>query len=81
MKVKITRAAVILWPCGVVTMMTVGYGDVVPATGMGKALAAITAMLGIGFVALPTGILGSGFVEEIQKRKGRKRCPRCGGEL
>ena len=63
----------------VVTLTTVGYGDVYPITGLGKLIAALIAILGIGMVALPAGILGSGFVEEMQTRKGNvARCPHCG---
>ncbi|WP_365889320.1 ion transporter [Desulfuromonas sp.] len=65
----------------VATFTTVGYGDVYPVTGLGKFLAGIVAILGIGLFALPTGILGAGFVEEMQKRKGRRRCPHCGREI
>jgi voltage-gated potassium channel len=63
------------------TLSTVGYGDVVPATTAGRVLGAIVAVLGIGFFALPTGILGSGFVEELQKRKKAPTCPHCGKPL
>jgi voltage-gated potassium channel len=66
----------------VVTLTTVGYGDIYPVTTMGKIFAGISAVLGIGMFALPTGILGASFVEEIQKQKaGRKCCPHCGEEL
>lgn len=67
---------------GVATLTTVGYGDVYPVTPAGKLLGAIIAILGIGMFALPTGILASGFVEEIQKRRGkRKICPHCGKDI
>lgn len=68
----------------VVTLTTVGYGDVYPITPMGKFVAAIMAILGIGMFALPTGILGSGFVEEIERRKNTEKqtaCPHCGEVL
>jgi voltage-gated potassium channel len=66
----------------VITLTSVGYGDVTPVTSIGKFFASIIAVLGIGMFALPTGIIGSGFVEEIQKRKnGPMRCPYCGGEI
>ena len=66
----------------VVTLTTVGYGDIYPVTTLGKVFAGISAILGIGMFALPTGILGASFVEEIQKQKaGRKCCPHCGEEL
>jgi voltage-gated potassium channel len=64
---------------GIVTLTTVGYGDVYPVTGVGKLIAAAVAVLGIGLFALPAGILGSGFVEEVAARK--RTCPHCGREL
>ena len=66
----------------VITLTTVGYGDVFPVTTVGKFITAIIAVLGVGMVALPAGILGAGFVEEIQKRKAApKHCPHCGKEI
>ncbi|MGB9596118.1 MAG: ion transporter [Candidatus Poribacteria bacterium] len=68
---------------GVATLTTVGYGDVYPVTPFGKFLGAIIALLGIGIFALPTGILGSGFIEEIAHKKSEKHkvCPHCGKEI
>jgi len=67
---------------GVATLTTVGYGDVYPITPVGKVLASTIAILGIGMFALPTGILGAGFVEAMQARKRRTRtCPHCGKEI
>lgn len=65
---------------GVVTLTTVGYGDIYPVTPLGKFLGAIIALIGIGLFALPAGILASGFADELQKRKARKerKCPHCG---
>ena len=64
---------------GMATLTTVGYGDVYPATALGKVLGSVVAILGIGVFALPTGILGSAFVDEIAKaRQAPKRCPHCG---
>lgn len=51
----------------VATLTTVGYGDVTPISGLGRTLAAAVAMIGIGLFALPTSILGSGFIEELEK--------------
>lgn len=63
----------------VVTLTTVGYGDIYPITVMGRILAAIIAILGIGMVALPTSILGSGFVDELKtERADPLSCPHCG---
>ena len=66
----------------VITLTTVGYGDVYPITALGRFAAALIAMFGIGMVALPTGILGAGFVEEVSQRKaGPRECPHCGEAL
>lgn len=66
----------------VTTLTTVGYGDMCPQTTSGRVLGAMVAVLGIGLFALPAGILGSGFVEQIQARKrGRTKCPHCGQDL
>lgn len=54
---------------GIITLTTVGYGDIFPITVLGKMLGALIAFLGIGLFALPAGILGSGLVETIQKNK------------
>ena len=64
---------------GVATLTTVGYGDVYPMTVVGKLLGAVIAILGIGTVALPTGILASGFAEEMTRRRTEPTlCPHCG---
>jgi voltage-gated potassium channel len=65
----------------VITLSTVGYGDVSPITPMGKIIGGIIAVIGVGLFALPVGIIGSGFLEEIQKGKNNKSCPHCGKEL
>jgi voltage-gated potassium channel len=65
----------------VVTLTTVGYGDVYPVTPLGKVLASLIALLSIGLFALPAGILASGFSEEMRKRRSKRECPHCGAEL
>lgn len=45
------------------TILTVGYGDIYPITILGRVLAIIIAILGVGVVAIPTGIISAGFVE------------------
>ncbi|GIL00350.1 MAG: cyclic nucleotide-binding protein [Alphaproteobacteria bacterium] len=52
----------------VVTLSTVGYGDVVPATAAGRAIAGLVMVTGILFFALPVGIIATGFHEEIRRR-------------
>jgi voltage-gated potassium channel len=54
---------------GVVTLTTVGYGDIYPITPIGRFLGAILAFLGMGIFALPAGIVASGFAEELQRKK------------
>lgn len=67
---------------GVVTLGTVGYGDIVPETPLGKAAGGVFILLGIAAYALPVAVLASGFTEELQKRKGaHARCPHCGKEI
>ena len=51
------------------TLLTVGYGDIYPVTVPGKLMAIIIAFLGVGVVAIPTGIISAGFVEQYQKRE------------
>ena len=53
----------------IVTMTTVGYGDVVPVTGIGKVIGAFMGVIGIGMVALPAGILASGFNQALHARR------------
>ena len=66
----------------VITLTTVGYGDVSPVTPMGKVMAGVIAIMGIGMFALPAGILGSGFLEEIQRRHRESMvCPHCGRRI
>jgi len=46
------------------TITTVGYGDIVPVTVLGKVLGSVIALLGIGLIAIPTGILSAGFTDD-----------------
>ncbi len=75
-----------LW-WAVATLTTVGYGDVYPVTALGKLLSGAIAVIGIGFVALPTGIISSAFLERINKKNtlqgndqnlNKRQCPHCG---
>ena len=64
---------------GVVTMTTVGYGDVYPVTPLGKILAAIIAILGISLFILPAGIIAAGYTEELHRKRTKQNvCPHCG---
>lgn len=64
-----------LW-WAVITLTTVGYGDAFPVTALGKLFAGSISILGVGLLALPTAILGSAFVEELDRAE--KLCPHCG---
>jgi voltage-gated potassium channel len=70
---------------GIATLTTVGYGDVVPITSLGKFLGGIFAIAGVGLLALPAGILSSGFFEMLHVKntasKATKVCPHCGKEI
>ncbi|CAA7613403.1 ion transporter [Magnetospirillum sp. UT-4] len=57
----------------VVTLTTLGYGDMVPATPLGRVLGGITAVLGVGMIALPAGVLASGFSEQMRVRRQEYR--------
>ncbi|XP_052831454.1 potassium voltage-gated channel subfamily KQT member 1 isoform X1 [Octopus bimaculoides] len=60
-----------LW-WGVITVMTIGYGDKVPQTWLGKIVASCFAVFAISFFALPAGILGSGFALKVQQKQRQK---------
>ena len=57
----------------VVTLTTLGYGDMVPITPMGRLLGGLTAILGVGMIALPAGVLASGFSEQMRVRREEYR--------
>ena len=61
----------------IVTMTTVGYGDLVPQTALGRLLASVVMMLGFGIIAIPTGLLTVSGVRHQQKRRG-PTCSACG---
>ena len=51
------------------TLLTVGYGDIYPITTLGKMLGIVITFLGVGMVAIPTGIISAGFVEQYTEIK------------
>ena len=72
-----------LW-WAVATLTTVGYGDIYPITVLGKILSAVIALLGIGLVAVPTGIISAGFMENIESETEKdeiKYCKYCGKKI
>jgi voltage-gated potassium channel len=74
------------------TLTTVGYGDMVPVTAIGRALGGLVAIVGIGTLALFSGLITVGFLDQLRIRKeaadadhaapaaaAREVCPHCGG--
>lgn len=74
-----------LW-WAICTLTTVGYGDVYPVTTIGRFFAAIISLVGIGIIAIPTGIIAGGFSSAISARDEQPEdpkhyCPYCGHKL
>ena len=67
----------------VVTLTTVGYGEIYPITVIGKIFSIIIMLAGVGLLALPAGIITAGFLDEIKKLKNQDApvCPNCGYPL
>lgn len=61
----------------IVTITTVGYGDLVPQTGLGKAIASLTMLMGYSILAVPTGIFTAELHQEMQSHKSLVKCPNC----
>ncbi|MBL4815490.1 ion transporter [Shewanella sp.] len=61
----------------IVTITTVGYGDITPGTNLGQAIAALTMLLGYSIIAIPTGILTAEISQEISRSKDLRRCSNC----
>jgi voltage-gated potassium channel len=66
----------------IVTMTTVGYGDIAPRTVLGQALAAFVMILGYAIIAVPTGIVSAELVQAARDAVARdtRACPGCGAE-
>ncbi|MEL7293805.1 MAG: ion transporter [Pseudomonadota bacterium] len=65
----------IFW--AIVTITTVGYGDLVPQTPLGKGVAALTMLLGYSILAVPTGIITAELNQEMNSHKTLVKCPNC----
>lgn len=64
----------------IVTLTTVGYGDISPKTGFGQALAAIIMILGYSIIAVPTGIVTAEMTKTIKTRTNTQACTQCSAE-
>ena len=65
----------------IVTMTTVGYGDITPVTPIGRLLSAFIMLLGYTIIAVPTGIVTANIIDETKEKPKDGRCPRCGDEV
>lgn len=76
---KFSSIPATLW-WAVVTVTSIGYGDMIPITTVGKILSGLISFSGLAIFALPAGIITAGFLEEISKTRKRKvhNCPHCG---
>jgi len=71
------------------TITTVGYGDIYPVTTLGQVLSSVISFLSIGLIAIPSGIISAGFVEQVESEKDKSEdahnekcfCPYCGHNL
>lgn len=62
----------------IVTMTTVGYGDITPVTSLGRFISAVTMLLGYTIIAVPTGIVSAQMHSEIRSTRAGNLCPHCG---
>lgn len=64
----------------IVTLTTVGYGDIAPATPIGQALAAVVMIMGYGIIAVPTGIVTAELSQAKMRTVTTQACPHCSAE-
>ena len=62
----------------IVTLTTVGYGDLTPGTGLGQVLAAMIMVMGYGIIAVPTGLVTAEVVSQALRTRDQRRCRACG---
>ena len=65
----------------IVTMTTVGYGDITPVTAIGRLLSAFVMLLGYTIIAVPTGIVTATIIDETQEKPKDGHCPRCDAKI
>lgn len=70
-----TLSTSVYW--AIVTVTTVGYGDITPHTAPGRTVASILILIGYSVIAIPTGIITAQMTAEFQKRRQERVCPHC----
>ena len=70
-----TLSTSVYW--AIVTVTTVGYGDITPHTAAGRMVASVLILIGYSVIAIPTGIITSQMTNEFQKRRHERVCPHC----
>ncbi len=70
-----TLSTSVYW--AIVTVTTVGYGDITPHTAPGRTVASILILIGYSVIAIPTGIITAQMTAEFQKRRHERVCPHC----
>ncbi|PSJ43886.1 ion transporter [Zobellella taiwanensis] len=61
----------------IVTITTVGFGDITPQTPLGRAIAAVTMLMGYAIIAVPTGIITAELGREMRREQDLRHCPQC----
>jgi voltage-gated potassium channel len=56
-----------------VTLTTVGYGDLTPVTNIGRFVSMLSSIFGVAVIALPSGVITAGYLEELRKQKDKKK--------
>ena len=64
----------------IVTLTTVGYGDISPQTNLGQAIAAVIMIMGYGIIAVPTGIVTAELTMVAKRDVSGQSCTECGRE-
>ena len=55
------------------TLTTVGYGDIYPATNVGRVISMLSAILGVAVIALPSGVITASYLEELREEKSEEK--------
>ncbi len=64
----------------IVTLATVGYGDITPRTNFGQVVSAIIMIIGFGIIAMPTGIVTAELTQVYKRSVSTQACPQCSAE-